>query len=44
MPSSWNDGAAKQAIETFVERVTTPGSPDFVERIAVFDNSKPSKV
>jgi hypothetical protein len=38
---SWNDGAARQAIESFVERVTTPGSPDFVppaERIAVFDN------
>ncbi len=41
MLSSWNDGAAKQAIEAFVGRVTTPGSPDFVEkpeRIAVFDN------
>ncbi|MGW8195476.1 MAG: HAD family hydrolase [Desulforhopalus sp.] len=38
---SWNDGAAKQAILTFVEKVTTPGSPDFVEpaeRIATFDN------
>ncbi|MFN5322835.1 MAG: HAD family hydrolase [Planctomycetota bacterium] len=38
---SWNDGAARQAIESFVERVTTPGSADFVapaERIAVFDN------
>jgi len=38
---SWNDGAAKQSIITFVEKVTTPGSPDFVpvpERIAVFDN------
>lgn len=38
---SWNDGATRQAIESFVERVTTPGSPDFVppaERIAVFDN------
>src|SRR5271157_5346184 len=38
---SWNDGAAKKSIITFVEKVTTPGSPDFVpvpERIAVFDN------
>jgi len=38
---SWNDGAAKQSIITFVEEVTKPGSPDFVsvpERIAVFDN------
>jgi haloacid dehalogenase-like hydrolase len=38
---SWNDGKAKQSIVSFVERVTTPGSPDFVpvaERIAVFDN------
>jgi hypothetical protein len=38
---SWNDGAAKQSIVTFVEKVTKPGSPDFVpvpERIAVFDN------
>ena len=38
---SWNDGAAKQSIVAFVERVTKPGSPDFVpvpERIAVFDN------
>ncbi|SEP12888.1 Phosphoserine phosphatase [Halogranum amylolyticum] len=39
--SSWNDGRTKQAIHTFVEKVTTPDSPDFVppaERIAVFDN------
>lgn len=39
--SSWNDGKTRQAIEAFVERVTTPGSADFVppaERIAVFDN------
>ena len=39
--SSWNDGAAKQAIVGFVDRVTDPASPDFVsepERIAVFDN------
>ena len=38
---SWNDGAAKTAIISFVERVTRDGSPDFVpapERIAVFDN------
>lgn len=38
---SWNDGPAKQSIITFVEKVTTAGSPDFVpipERIAVFDN------
>jgi phosphoglycolate phosphatase-like HAD superfamily hydrolase len=38
---SWNDGAAKQAIIQFVERVTKEGAPDFVppaERIAVFDN------
>ena len=39
--ASWNDGAAKQSILTFVRRVTTEGSPDFVPvpaRIAVFDN------
>jgi phosphoglycolate phosphatase-like HAD superfamily hydrolase len=38
---SWNEGAAKSAILSFVERVTTEGSADFVpqpERIAVFDN------
>ena len=38
---SWNDGAAKQAIEAFVARVTTDGGAEFVppnERIAVFDN------
>jgi phosphoglycolate phosphatase-like HAD superfamily hydrolase len=38
---SWNDGAARQAIVSFVERVTTEGGPDFVppaERIATFDN------
>jgi phosphoserine phosphatase len=38
---SWNDGAAKQSIINFVEKVTKPGSPDFApvpERIAVFDN------
>jgi phosphoglycolate phosphatase-like HAD superfamily hydrolase len=39
--SSWNDGAAKQAIIAFVEKVTREGSRDFVEsekRIATFDN------
>jgi phosphoglycolate phosphatase-like HAD superfamily hydrolase len=38
---SWNDGAAKQGIVTFVNAVTQKGSKDFVpesERIAVFDN------
>lgn len=38
---SWNDGEARTAITSFVERTTTEGSPDFVpaeERIAVFDN------
>jgi phosphoglycolate phosphatase-like HAD superfamily hydrolase len=39
--TSWNDGAAKQSITEFVERVTKEGSPDFVppeERITTFDN------
>jgi hypothetical protein len=39
--ASWNHGWAKQSIITFVEKVTKPGSPEFVpvpERIAVFDN------
>jgi len=38
---SWNEGGAKRAIVTFVDEVTTPGTPNFVEpggRIAVFDN------
>jgi phosphoserine phosphatase len=38
---SWNDTAPKQAIVSFVEKVTKEGSTDFVppaERIAVFDN------
>ena len=38
---SWNDGAAKQSIVSFVEKVTRKGSPFFVpvpERIATFDN------
>ena len=38
---SWNDGASKRAIVSFVTTVATEGSPDFVpvpERIATFDN------
>jgi hypothetical protein len=38
---SWNDGAAKQAIVGFVERVTAEGGAEFVpveQRIATFDN------
>jgi phosphoglycolate phosphatase-like HAD superfamily hydrolase len=38
---TWNDGPTKDAIRSFVSRVTTAGGPDFVpmsERIAVFDN------
>ena len=38
---SWNEGAAKQSIVEFVDKVTKEGSPDFVppaERIATFDN------
>ena len=38
---SWNDGPSRDAIVDFVERTTTPGSPDFIpvaERIATFDN------
>jgi phosphoglycolate phosphatase-like HAD superfamily hydrolase len=38
---SWNAGPSRDAILSFVERTTTPGSPDFVpvpERIATFDN------
>ena len=37
---SWNDGAAKKAIATFVQQTTTQGSPQFVppaERVATFD-------
>jgi hypothetical protein len=37
---SWNDGASKQPIVSFVKATTTPGSPTFVaisERIATFD-------
>jgi len=39
--ASWNEGATKQAIEAFVQRVTDPKSADFVpvdQRVAVFDN------
>ncbi len=38
---SWNPGKNRDAIIGFVEKVTTPGTPDFVEpaaRIATFDN------
>lgn len=38
---SWNDTPPKQAIMTFVDKITKEGSPDFVpvpERIATFDN------
>jgi hypothetical protein len=38
---SWNDGATKSSITSFVTRVTSQGGPDFVpvpERIATFDN------
>ena len=37
---SWNDGAAKQAIVTFVKETTTQGGPQFVDpvaRIATFN-------
>ena len=38
---SWNDTGPKRAIIAFVAKVTTPGSPDYVDpaaRIATFDN------
>ena len=38
---SWHDGATKQAIVAFVEKVSTEGDPAFIpaeERIATFDN------
>jgi phosphoserine phosphatase len=38
---SWNAGTAKRSIIDFVNRVTQPGTPDFVapeQRIATFDN------
>ncbi|QFU77231.1 haloacid dehalogenase-like hydrolase [Halioglobus maricola] len=39
--SSWQDGSSRKAIEAFVAKVSTEGSPAYVppaERIAVFDN------
>jgi len=39
--ASWNEGKTKNSIVAFVEKVTTPGSIEFVpeaDRIAVFDN------
>ena len=27
---SWNDGKARESIVAFVEKVTNPGTPDFV--------------
>lgn len=39
--ASWNDGDAKATILGFVDRITTPGTSDFVpesDRVAVFDN------
>jgi phosphoserine phosphatase len=38
---SWRNGPTKQLIISFINKVTQPGSPDFVpieDRIAVFDN------
>ncbi|WP_193215022.1 HAD family hydrolase [Luteolibacter marinus] len=38
---SWKETGTKKAIVSFVEKVTTPGSPDYVDpagRIATFDN------
>lgn len=38
---SWREGEVKSAITTWLTRITTPGSPDFIpisDRIAVFDN------
>ncbi len=38
---SWNDTPVKQVIFSYLEAVTTAGSPDFIptaERVAVFDN------
>ena len=38
---SWNEGPSRAAILDFVQRTTTPGSPEFIpvaERIATFDN------
>ena len=39
--SSWNEGLAKERLLVFVDNVTDPGNPAYVEpdaRIAVFDN------
>ena len=39
--ASWNDGPARSAIQDFVARVATEGSPELVppaERVATFDN------
>lgn len=39
--AAWSDTPAKKSITEFVERVTTPNTPEFVapdDRIAVFDN------
>ena len=39
---SWNEGAAKDTVLEFVDRVNDPAGPDFVtepDRIAVFGNS-----
>ena len=41
MLESWNDGRTKSALVDFVDRVTTRGTPDYIEpqgRVAVFDN------
>ena len=40
---SWREGANKRLIIEFVEKATTPGSPDFVapeDRVATFDIDK----
>jgi phosphoglycolate phosphatase-like HAD superfamily hydrolase len=39
--ASWNDTPTREAIVTFVERVTTEGGPDYLppdERVTAFDN------
>ncbi|MEI9991705.1 MAG: HAD family hydrolase [Rhizomicrobium sp.] len=39
--ASWNDGATKTRIESFVAAAVTPGGPGFIapdDRVAVFDN------
>jgi phosphoserine phosphatase len=38
---SWNEGATKRAIISYVESISDPGTPDFIpeaDRIATFDN------